>query len=380
MIVLHARENRGSLRRSPLGGLSRRMALILAALAASFFCAVLVRGRDALSGIAGSPAPPTLAAMVNDVRASLSVTAPYGGPVPTAHPRIEVGVTTLALTNNAVLAWQRADLTQVEEFELGAAAHTGIVMWYVDWAHSNIRLSQLREVAAMGSTPEITWEPWDATGRARVPQPRYSLQSIVAGRHDAYIRSVALLLKKFGKPVWLRFAQEMNGSSYPWGRSATGGFPTPQTHIAAWRHIHDIFSAVGATNVRWVWSPLVGSDPSNEYPGSSYVDIVGLSGFNGGSRLPWGGWRSFASIFNTSIERLHRIAPDKPMQISETSSSEFGGRKAEWIRGMFGQLERRPYITSLVWFDAPKQSDWPIESSSAAMAAFKASLAAYRPS
>jgi hypothetical protein len=68
------------------------------------------------------------------------------------------------------------------------------------------------------------------------------------------------------------------------------------------------------------------------------------------------------------------------MQISETSSSEFGGRKAEWIRGMFGQLERRPYITSLVWFDAPKQSDWPIESSSAAMAAFKASLAAYRPS
>ena len=130
--------------------------------------------------------------------------------------------------------------------------------------------------------PEITWEPWDYTQGIYGRRPSYNLQSIVDGAHDAYIRSWARGLASYGKPVRLRFAQEMNGNWYPWSVGAYGN--SSGEFVAAWRHVHDLVRAAGATNVLWVWSPvaLAGTITAEQYPGDDYVDIVGLSPFNGG--------------------------------------------------------------------------------------------------
>jgi cellulose synthase (UDP-forming) len=291
------------------------------------------------------------------------------------NPQLALGVTTAALAANATTPWSPADLSQVNAFESAVDAHASIVMWYEDWKHGRVELAQLRAVSARGSLPEVTWEPWDyAVGPWRA-QPEYTLASIIAGRHDALIRSWARGLHAYGKPVLLRFAQEQNGTWYPWGTHINGN--QPGQYVQAWRHVHDIFAEMHADNVLWVWSPVarfgVALDTS-EYPGDAYVNIVGLSGFNGGTALHWAGWRTFASVFDRSLLTLSRLAPSKPVQITEVSSATAGGSRAAWVADMFRDLRHQPNVRSLVWFDVTKQTDWPIEHSSPAAAAFAAGL------
>lgn len=289
-------------------------------------------------------------------------------PATAENASVLLGVTTRALLRNTSFPWQGADLAEVNAFEHHAHKHAGVVMWYVDWAHGRFNGAQLGAIAARGSVPEITWEPWDPTVGPLRPQPLYTLRAIYSGRYDAYIRSWGRGLKRFGHPVRLRFAQEMNADFYPWGKTNSN---QPGDFVKAWRHVHDL---VQAPNVKWVWSPLAGPLDVSEYPGDAYVDIIGLSGFNGGNVLPWGGWRSFQRIFGDSVQFLHRLHPNKPVEISETSSAEQGGSKAQWIRAMFGALRRYPEITELTWFDGRKEADWRIESSISAMRAFAAGL------
>ena len=64
-------------------------------------------------------------------------------------------------------------------------------------------------------------------------------------------RENAKAIRRQRWPVVLRFAHEMNGHWYPWGAHRTD----PADFVAAWRHIHDVFRTVGATNVIWTWTP-----------------------------------------------------------------------------------------------------------------------------
>jgi beta-mannanase len=281
---------------------------------------------------------------------------------PGSAPRVALGVVTQALADNSTRTWTAPNLSEVASFERTVRAHAAIVMWYADWQHSQVNLAQLRAVSRHGSIPEITWEPWDyLRGRN---QPRYTLASIIAGRHDAYIRSWAVGLRRYGKPVLLRFAQEMNGGQYPWAETVNGNHAGQ--FVKAWRHMYNIFKRAHARNVRWVWTPLArGGAPldASEYPGGAYVDIVGLSGFNGGTSLKgWGGWRSFGGVFDHSLAMLRTIAPHKPVQISEVGTVSAGGSVPAWITGMFRDLARHPQVRSLLWFNVKKQADWRITS------------------
>ncbi len=287
---------------------------------------------------------------------------------------LTIGVTTDAMAKHATTPWGTAGLRQVNAFEQTVRTHAGIVMWFADWEHSRPDLGRLQAVDARGSIPEISWEPWDHAAGLRRPQDKYTLASILRGDHDAYISDWARTLAQFRKPVMLRFAQEMNGTWYPWSEQRNGN--RRGEFVAVWRYLHDRFEALGATNVQWVWSPVARRLDPSEYPGDRYVDVVGLSGFNGGDALDWTGWRSFAAIFGGSLETLARIAPLKPVQISEVSSAELGGDKARWITDMFATLGDHPAVKSLLWFDLRKQTDWRVDSSPRSAAAFAAGAAA----
>lgn len=280
---------------------------------------------------------------------------------------VDLGVTTLPLARNAWQAWSTKDLSSVNAVEQSLHKHLSIVMWYADWTHGRPVESQLESVSRRGSIPEITWEPWNALHAVRT-QPRYRLAAIIDGRFDPYIRSWAAALARYGKPVRLRFAQEMNGRWYPWSEQANGN--RPHEFVRAWRHVHDIFAHAGATNVEWVWSPAAITMSSEQYPGSRYVDDVSLSLFNGGSQLRYTSWRSFASLVGPSLARLRTIAPGKPIELSEVGCAEPGGNKAAWIAGMFETLRHNPAIKAVIWYDLDKVSDWQIQSSSRALQAF----------
>jgi len=304
-------------------------------------------------------------------------TDPEPAPWPVAPAgKVKLGVTTLALAANSADAWTPEDLAEVNAFEQDARQHADIVMWFADWEHSGFDPAQARAVAERGSVPEISWEPWDSTIAPREPQPAYTLASIIRGDHDDSIREFARGVAGYGDPIRLRFAQEMNGDAYPWAESRNGN--RPGEFAAAWRHVHRIFAEEGATNVTWIWSPVAGTIADSDYPGDPYVDVVGLSGFNGGTELFSKRWRTFAEAFSGPLDRLAEIAPGKPVALTEIASAEQGGSKAEWIRGMFDEIRARPEIEAVTWFNLRKETDWRIESSRAAQEAFAEGAAALR--
>ena len=370
VVALHIAESRAhSNARSILRFAGPRAAAISLVGAGLIFAAVL-HGGEGLSGMTwpGHPAvgAPNLAAS--------HVAAPWQGPVPRG-ATVDVGVTTPPLADNGTRPWTAGDLSTVNAFERGIHKHANVVMWYADWQHSAPSVTQLDLVRRRGSIPEITWEPWDSTKGLRTPQPRYALRNIVAGKFDAYIRGWARSLAAFDGPVRLRFAQEMNGDWYPWGAHVDGN--TPAEFVSAWRHVHDIFAAAGATNVQWVWSPVSGA-PSQYFPGAQYVDRLGVTCLNGGTAAFTDGWRSFASVCGESITRLHSLAPQLPVDLAEVASAEAGGDKAAWITGMFAFLADHPEVRSFIWFNLDKQTAWPIQSSRSAELALRDGVQAAR--
>ena len=118
----------------------------------------------------------------------------------------------------------------------------------------------------------------------------------------------------FGGPVAISFGHEMNGNWYPWGTSQA----TPAEFVAAWRHIHDLFAAAGATNVIWVWNPnIVNPMPDVElapyWPGDAYVDWVGITGY-----FPTTGPDTFAGVYGPTMAEVRKFT-SKPFIIAETA-------------------------------------------------------------
>jgi hypothetical protein len=266
---------------------------------------------------------------------------------------------------------------QVRKVEHLLGRKVNLVNFYSGWAYPSFDVKALNAIDALGAVPEVTWEPWNF--RLGLKQTRYSLSKIVAGDFDGYIRSWAKSAVAWGKPLMLRFAQEMNGNWYPWGAGVDGN--TPGEYVKAYRHIHRIFASVGATNVIWVWSPNVlypgGASLSSVYPGNAYVNWVGIDGYNWGTSVRHkGGWRSPAAVFVSTLEALRRLAPSKPIMIAETASAEQGGSKAAWIADLFKLLKQYPEVRAVSWFNYDKQgTDWQITSSHASISAMASSLA-----
>ncbi len=226
---------------------------------------------------------------------------------------------------------------------------------------------ELDQIAKRGALPMVSWEPWDTDGKPA------KLWAIARGRYDGYIRRSAEMAKAWGKPIMLRFAQEMNGSWAPWERNHVGS--TPRSFILAWRHLVSIFRSVGADNVTWVWCPNIntGHLPFMQYyPGDRWVDWVGLDGFNWGGSI---GWRPFSEIFGGSYEELARRT-SKPIVIAETGSGQTGGDKAAWVTSALSQ--ELPYferVRAVVWYNAFDRSDFRIDSSPSALQAFRRGIA-----
>lgn len=266
------------------------------------------------------------------------------------------------------------DPSEINEFTEMVGEKPSTVMVYQNWEeHGEFDRGLIDAVRARGATPLVTWAPRDPErGRG---QREYSLQKITRGRYDTYIRQWARGAAAWGDPLYLRFAHEMNSHFFPWGVGVKGN--TGADYVAAWRHIHDIFAQEGATNVRWVWSPLADVPTSRDaleqmYPGDDYVDWLALDGYNWGTEgLALAEWRTMAEIFGPFHDKLADIS-DKPMMIAEVASAEAGGSKANWIEeGLLEDVPSRlPQVRAVVWFSSNKLMDWRVNSSQESLAAY----------
>ncbi|MET9449437.1 glycoside hydrolase family 26 protein [Streptomyces cinerochromogenes] len=207
--------------------------------------------------------------------------------------------------------------------------------------------------------PYLVWDPWKPT-----------LRAISEGRADAYVRRTAQTVRDLNVPLALSFAQEMNGDWYPWGARKAA----PEEFVGAWRRVHDLFQDTGVSNVIWVWSPTVAGGPAasarlrSYYPGDAYVDWLGLVGYYTGT-----GPHTFDALFAPVIRKA-RAFTRNPVLVAGTAAAP-GARKPADIRDLLRAVTTRRDVVGFVWSDLDKETDWRIDSSPEALAAFRRGVA-----
>jgi len=240
----------------------------------------------------------------------------------------------------------------IEKFAADYGKRPALTLIFLDWGKFPDD-AVVRDVYASGSVLMVTWEPWDAVRKSGI-----NYRALLGGEQDAYIREFASRLRAIEKPVFLRFAHEMNGDWYPWAGSKIGA----GTYAAIFRYVRKLFDEAGARNVRWVFSINTENVPPENtfeecYPGDPYVDYIGLDGYNWGVVQAWSRWQSFRDIFLSAYKKVvHRYR--KPVIISEFSSTSTGGDKALWIKNALLELRRMPEVKGFILFNVDKETDW----------------------
>lgn len=279
-----------------------------------------------------------------------------------------------------------------DTFEQRAGKKMAILHWGQPWKMNNtfqpFQTDYFTAVRNRGSIPFLDWSSWHLSGG--VNQPDFQLNDIYNGTYDSYITQWALAAKAWGKPFFLRLDWEMNGNwQFSWSEQLNGN--QPGDYIKMWRHVHDIFTQNGVTNITWVWCPNISGSTtlplSSLYPGDAYVDWTCLDGYN-----KYSTWLNFNQVYNgvginwlyASYNEMLSVAPNKPIIIGEVASLEAGDggtKKAAWIRDAYlTQLPQYfPKIKGVLWFnwdDGSAANTYPIESSQPSIDAFAQSVAA----
>jgi beta-mannanase len=289
-------------------------------------------------------------------------------------PHLALGVSTAGVNSSSSDPGTALDRFASEVGQLPA-----IAMWYQTWypgyAHKLVNPTVMNALLSRGVIPMITWMPYTTVDNSQWA----TYTDIAAGRYDSYLQAAATEAAAWGHPFLVRPFHEMNGRWEPWGIGVNGN--TASAFVAAWRHMVSVFRAAGATNVRFVFSPntisTASPDFTPEYPGDNYVDWVALDGYNWGTSTSGQTWRSFTTIFSQSYTTLTSISA-RPVMVAETASTEVGGSKATWITSTYlTQIPQSfPALRAVVWFNHQKETSWPVDSSSTALAAFRTVVAA----
>lgn len=236
---------------------------------------------------------------------------------------------------------------------------------------SPITTAKFTSVADAGMTPFVTLEPWSYKSQG-VNQPSYTLASIYQGAHDADFRRIAGVLAQAKIPMYFRFAHEMNAWWYPWAASQNGN--KPGDYVKAWVHVHDLFVAAGATNLRWVFSPNIEvpgrTTPLSELlPPAGYYDLVGVSCYAHSGTA--------TSACGPTLTKLQSMTNAR-MVLSEVGAD--GASKASWIRSLTTLFSAHPRLAGFIWFNTTPQTTgasgyYTFNDSATDIAAFRAMLA-----
>jgi mannan endo-1,4-beta-mannosidase len=244
--------------------------------------------------------------------------------------------------------------TQLNQFTQATGVYPAIVSYYSQW-WMTFQTGFADEAHANGAEVLVQMQP-----------RQVSCQAISSGVTDGYLEQYASQVKSFRYPVILSFGQEMNGNWYPWGVAGCA----PGAFIAAWKHVVKVFRASGANNVTWLWDPNVnyaGGPPLRDWwPGSSYVDWVGLDGYYAYPA------DTFGTLFLPSINAI-RSFTDKPLLIAESGVTAMDGTGR--LKDLYTGASDADAV-GVVYFDVkqsgdPEHQDWRLEDSSGMLQTFR---------
>lgn len=247
----------------------------------------------------------------------------------------------------------QTSLSDWQEIERKFETRFHLIGVYVGWtreASGSFPHEAVERIWEAGSVPILTWEPWvHALDAAAPPDGRDCLKDIAAGRYDEYVDVFAAGAARFDRPLFLRFAHEMNDPyRYPWGPAAGN---QPEDFVAAYRHVRQRFERAGAHAVSWVFAPSIAyRGLERYYPGADVVDWSASAVLNYGTTARWSRWWSLDELLAPGYAELARLK--HPIMLAETASARHGGDPRSWYEAARATLTsgKYPAVRALVLF------------------------------
>ena len=287
--------------------------------------------------VSGSSASPPIDVVVSSTPRAVGTPAIPGPGHAYLGAWVRPQVSHIALPPHAAILQELQDLTT---FNAGLQRPLSIIHMYQSWANP-VSTGELQQVLADGGIPMVDWRCGDSDA------------NILSGIDDGLITAEAQVLAGLKAPVFLRWYYEPNFTSSA-NYAACIGDLGPAGYVAAFRHIHDLFAAAGASNVAFVFSMASSGNDQDlyeYYPGSSYVDWIAVDGY---SKTTTPEATDFVDRFTPWYSDF--AAFGKPMMISETGS--FAGAQTNYFQQMQDQMSPTgdfPLIKAVLYFDAPGQ-------------------------
>jgi hypothetical protein len=240
----------------------------------------------------------------------------------------------------------------IDQFQSAIGRQLAIVHSFHPWG-SDFPSEFDKAIAANGQLDLVSWSGTNA-------------KSIMTGAYDSQIRSFAEAVRAFDRPILLRFRWEMDRPNL----ALTVG--SPADYIAAWKHVRQIFTDVGATNAGWVWCPtsnaFANGTADSYYPGDDQVDWICTDVYPNDSTL------SFAAIMAPVLK--FASAHPRPLIIGELGVETDTPSDSTWLANVAPVLATQPQIKAVVYFSNATTTkpfyDTTIGSSQARLAAFQA--------
>ncbi len=288
-------------------------------------------------------------------------------------------------------------LEKIEAFEKAVGKRQAIIASSSFWGEQSFPNHNLKLITRHNAVPLVYWSPWDKPYRESRGPDRFSLAAIIAGKWDAYIDSWAAQAKTFGRPIFVAWGLEMNGTWFPWSGYFYGGgkqlskgiYEGPDLYKKAYRYVVDRVRANGAQNIIWVFHIQDYSYPQDEwnqvkeyYPGDRYVDWLAMSAY--GKQFQRDKWVSASDIMTYAYQDLCSISSKKPIMFAEWGIGEYpdSGDKAQWIMRAFALMKTRfPRLKAAVFWserwenDDGSYSDLRVTSSPEALEAYRIGVA-----
>jgi hypothetical protein len=256
----------------------------------------------------------------------------------------------------------------IEKFEKRAGKHQAVIAYEDSWGEQHFSEKTARAITEYGAVPLIFWSPWDkpyTTGR--IPD-KFNLYNILGGMWDDYIDQWAEAAKNFGNPLLVSWGFEMNDDRFPWSvyyygggqddfTQKASGYFGPELFKQAYRYVVNRVRAKGVHNIQWVFQVASDAYPSGRwnryvvyYPGSKYVDWLGLSFYENSPGVAHGD--TFYRMCKKPYDELRKMDPSKPVMIArwETGIYPAAKNKPLWLQKAFADLkEHFPRIKMAVY-------------------------------
>lgn len=224
---------------------------------------------------------------------------------------------------------------------------TGGVISTPAWPESTV------EIPFLTISPDVVTDDV-ATGHSE-QRMRAFLEEIINHQHDVLLSRFLDEVRQTERPVLISFMPEFDNPARLWGIQQD---KTLVLYRLAWQHMVAIAQQQQARNIAWVWCPSQAATISAHYPGSDFVQWIGLSVVNNPALAEDGQKHSFAALFQRTHTTIRSHAAysirQKPILITHLGSVPDGPSAQQWTAEAVETIrDRYPEIRGIVFDKKP---------------------------